>query len=69
MTYFLVILIDNITCGDAVNGLCVGDQKAVTPDWPSGIDVLGDPEAVGAPHHDAAQRPLLLIFSVPVKEG
>ena len=59
------------TCGDAVNGLCVGDQKAVAPDCPAAaIDgVLGDPEAVGAPHHDAAQRPLLLIFSVPVKEG
>ena len=44
-TIFLVILIDNLTCDDAVDGLCVGDQKAVTPDWPAAIDVLGDPDS------------------------
>ena len=48
------------TCGDAVDGFCVGDKETVTPDF------LGDPEAVGAPHHDAAQGPLLFVVSVPV---
>ena len=53
------------TCGDTVDGLCVGDKETVA-DRPAAADFLGDPEAVGAPHHDAAKGPLLLVVRVPV---